>query len=145
MPAMRKLALLTFCIAALAVACGPGEPDPVDAGEATGKSPAEVQANFTRVRQLQEDVLKATADLVARAESASVEELEAGMKQLNGALLQGRQEFDYMRTLGTEEGKSRGKELRKASRLIQRAYAKLVEHHPDPSPNFMRMGDEPTQ
>ena len=137
--------MLTFCLAVLAVACGPGASDPADPVEVMGKSPAEIQASFTRVRQIQEEVLSATADVVARAETASVEELEKGMKQLNSVLLQARQESDYMRTLHTEEAKSRMKELRKASIRIRRAYEKLVEQHPNPSPDLMRVGDAPTQ
>lgn len=143
--AMRKFAVLTLCIAALAVACGPGEAEPEEAGDVAGKSPAEIEANFNNVRQLQEEALSATADVVARAETASVEELEKGMKELNLVLLRALQESSYMRNLRTEEGKSRMNELRASNLLIREAYAKLMDQHPNPTPDLMRASDAPTQ
>lgn len=142
---MRKFAALTLCIAVLAVACGPGEAEPEEARDVTGKSPAEIEAKFNNIRQGQQEVLSATADVVARAETASVEELEKGMKELNLVLLRALQESSYMRSLRTEEGKSRMNELRASNLLIREAYAKLMDQHPNPTPDLMRAGDAPTQ
>lgn len=145
MLAMRKFALLTLCLASLASACAPADSDPANAAVPEGKSPAQIQASFASVLQMQEDVLADTAELVARAESAAVEDLEVGMKKLNDVLLRGRQEVSYMRNLDTEEGKSRMEQLRTAMPLIRGAYDKLLAQHPDPTPEIMRVDDAPTQ
>jgi len=145
MSAMKRISLFTLVLAALAMACGAPEPEPVAPQPAGGKSSAEVQASFTQVREMQEAALAATADLVARADSASVEELEEGMTRLNEALLRGRQETSFMSNLDTEEALAKRKELRRANVRMNRAYAKLVEHHPNPTTDLMQLGGDASQ
>jgi len=139
---MKTMRLLSFLLAGFLAACGGEESAPV-APAATGSAPAMEEpameeidegllASFEQARAAQDQVLAESADLIARAGTASVEDLDAGLLALNRVVLQNRQAVAALRNKDNPQRQALVKELREVNVRVLAAYDELLAQHPDP-------------
>ena len=144
---MRRAVSGYLALAALSLAlvsCADGGSDAVPGGEGEATAPADLSGldagqleRYQAARKVQQEALDGTLKMVARADSASVEELEEAMGILNSALLQGRVAINRVR-----DEKPPTQELRSSNRQIRAAFNALLVHHPDPSTDMINMGGD---
>ena len=134
---MKTMRLLSLLLAGFLAACGAEESAPV-APAATDSAPAMEEidegliATFEQARADQDQVLADSADLIARAGTASVEDLDAGLLALNRVVLQNRQAVSALRNKDNPQRQALVKELREVNVQVLAAYDELLAQHPDP-------------
>jgi hypothetical protein len=134
---MKTMRLLSLLLAGFLAACGAEESAPV-APAATGSAPAMeeidegLMATFEQARADQDKVLAESADLIAGAGTASVEDLDAGLLALNRVVLRNRQAVAALRSQGNPQRQALVKELREVNVQVLAAYDELLAQHPDP-------------
>ncbi|MFQ5718842.1 MAG: hypothetical protein ACE5IK_04765 [Acidobacteriota bacterium] len=122
-----------------AAGSGSAKVDVVSAADLSVLEDDEAQ-RYREARRAQETALADTSDVVARADEASVEELESAMSTLNAALLRAHAVVVYLRNHKIRGKKSIIAEISGGNARVRTAFNALLVHHPHPTAGMLDMG-----